>query len=309
MFLNANRLRPLAVSSSLALALIPLACGDSGDDEALCAGTEFTTREDGMLGLQDHYDFEFPTVKEVSDDVVYSELSSDACLFGSIFATDGRIAALDLVVLEDDQSFFPPFNAALNVRQETFDRYPELTGLFEPIAAALDDDTMRELNARVDAEGESEQDVARQWLEDNGFLGSGDTPLEGAPLSVGSKEFTEQNILGYMTMYVLEDAGAEIDDEIGLVGSQTVRQALEAGDVDMYWEYLGTGWVTYLGNEQGIPDVQKQYEAVRDADAKNGIVWLEPTPFDNAYGIAMTRQKSQELEITSISDIKAWLEE
>lgn len=306
-----NLLRSLAAVSGLTLALAAVGCGDDGggDGEALCGGTEFTTREDALLGLQDHYEFEFPTVNEISDDLVYSEVDSGACLFGSIFATDGRIAALDLVVLEDDQSFFPPFNASLNIRQEVFDEYPELEELFAPIAAALDDDTMSELNALVDAEGESEQDVAQQWLEDNDFLGSGETPLEGASLTVGSKEFTEQNILGYMTMAVLEDAGADIDDEIGLVGSQTVRQAIENGDVDMYWEYLGTGWVTYLENEQGIPDVQEQYEALRDADAENGIVWLEPTPFNNTYGIAMTQAKSDELGITTISDVKAFLEE
>jgi osmoprotectant transport system substrate-binding protein len=125
---------------------------------------------------------------------------------------------------------------------------------------------------------------------------------------VGSKEFTEQLILGNITKLALEDAGADVDDQIGLVGSTAVRDAIVAGDVDLYWEYLGTGWVTYLENEQGIPDPQEQFEAVREADAANGITWLEPAPFNNTYAIATTNETAEEQGITSISDIRELIE-
>ena len=76
----------------------------------------------------------------------------------------------------------------------------------------------------------------------------------------------------------------------------------------MYWEYLGTGWVTYLGNDEGIPDTREQYEAVRDADAENGVVWLPPTPFSNTYALAMTQEQADELGIETISDVAAHLD-
>jgi osmoprotectant transport system substrate-binding protein len=157
------------------------------------------------------------------------------------------------------------------------------------------------LNAQVDVDGDDPEDVAREWLDDNPVDDSID--LSGVSVTVGSKEFTEQLILGYITKFALEDAGAEVGDQIGLVGSTTVREALTSGEIDMYWEYLGTGWVTYLGNEAGIPDVQEQFEAVRDADLENGITWLEPAPFNNTYAIAMTDETAEELGITSISEI------
>ncbi|MDW5329482.1 glycine betaine ABC transporter substrate-binding protein [Plantactinospora sp. KLBMP9567] len=129
--------------------------------------------------------------------------------------------------------------------------------------------------------------------------------LAGTTLTVGSKEFTEQLILGNLTKLALTAAGAEVEDQIGLQGSTTVRKALTSGEIDLYWEYLGTGWVTYLQNEKGIPGVQAQFEAVRDADAVNGVVWLEPAPFNNTYAIAASSETAERLGVASISDLAA----
>jgi osmoprotectant transport system substrate-binding protein len=142
---------------------------DEEPDASLCGGTEFTTREDGMLGLQDQYGFEFPDVNEIDDALVYTALDDGECLFGSIFATDGRIDELGLVVLEDDQGFFPPFQAAVVVREDAYD--PAMDDLFNPIAEALDEETMIELNSRVSVDEEDPEEVARDWLEENGFIG------------------------------------------------------------------------------------------------------------------------------------------
>ncbi|MGI8758571.1 MAG: glycine betaine ABC transporter substrate-binding protein, partial [Acidimicrobiales bacterium] len=139
--------------------------------------------------------------------------------------------------------------------------------------------------------------------EAQGSIGA-DFDLAGASVTVGSKEFTEQLILGHMTKLALEAAGADVSDQIGLQGSATVRDALVSGDIDMYWEYLGTAWVTYLDNEEGIPGTQEQYEAVREADLEqNDVVWLEPTPFDNTFAIAVSDENAERLEVQSISDL------
>ena len=312
-----RRVRACLVALSAA-ALLAAGCGDDDDassddassdggsaDTTICVGGEFSTRPDGLPGLEEAYGFEFPAGDITAldeDSLVYSELDGGSCTFGSIFATDGRVGALGLTVLDDDEGFFPPFNGSLNVRADVLDDAPEIEEVFAPIAAALDDETMVDLNARVDVDGDEPEDVAQEWLDDNDDVVE-DVDLSGLSVTVGSKEFTEQLILGELTMLVLEGAGADVDDQIGLVGSTTVREALTSGEIDMYWEYLGTGWVTYLGNTEGIPDVDEQYEAVRDADADNGVVWLEPTPFNNTYAIAMTDESADELGITSISEI------
>jgi osmoprotectant transport system substrate-binding protein len=110
-------------------------------------------------------------VSTLQDALVYTQVDTgETCNFGSVFATDGRIGSLGLTVLEDDQDFFPPFNASLNIRQEVYEELPQLEELFEPIATMLDDETMIGLNAQVDVDGEDPEDVARSFLEENGFI-------------------------------------------------------------------------------------------------------------------------------------------
>lgn len=138
--------------------------------------------------------------------------------------------------------------------------------------------------------------------------GSGDGELEGATLTVGSKEFTESILLGKITALALENAGAQVEDQTGISGSATVRAALESKDIDMYWDYTGTGWVNILGNSPtDLPE--NLYEAVSTADAANGIAWLEPAPFENAYAIAVTSEFAEQNDVTSMSDAVAYIEQ
>jgi len=133
--------------------------------------------------------------------------------------------------------------------------------------------------------------------------------LAGAEFTVGSKEFTEQLILGQITIQLLEDAGATVTDETGLVGSSVVREALTQGDIDMYWEYTGTGWITHQGNDTPIAGAQEQFDAVKEADAANDIAWLDPAPFNNTYAIAVASETATELEIATMSDLAAYAAE
>jgi osmoprotectant transport system substrate-binding protein len=140
---------------------------------------------------------------------------------------------------------------------------------------------------------------------------SGDVDLSGAEFTVGSKEFTEQLILGQITLQVLENAGATVNDQIGLAGSVAARKALESGEIDMYWEYTGTGWITYLGHTKPIPDRQKQFEAVAKEDlATNDIKWLSPpAPANNTYTMAVRSEAYDKLGVKKLSDFKQLVEE
>ena len=138
---------------------------------------------------------------------------------------------------------------------------------------------------------------------------AGSVDLSGVEISVGSKEFTEQLILGAMTVQALEAAGATVDDNTGLVGSPIVRAALESGEVDVYWEYTGTAWLGPLGNTDPIPGEEEQFDAVREADAENGITWTAMAAANNAYAIAVNPEAAEEFDISTISDWAALAEE
>jgi osmoprotectant transport system substrate-binding protein len=139
---------------------------------------------------------------------------------------------------------------------------------------------------------------------------SGEVDLSGADITVGSKEFTEQLVLGYIAVHALENAGATVEDQTRLAGSVAARQALESGEIDTYWEYTGTGWITYLGHTKPIDDPQKQFEAVAQEDLKkNDIKWLPPAPANNTYAIAVREEAYNDLGVKKLSDFGQLIEE
>ena len=137
-----------------------------------------------------------------------------------------------------------------------------------------------------------------------------DYDLSGAELTVGSKEFTEQLVLGHIARIALESTGATVEDEIGLAGTAIVREALVAGEIDLYWEYTGTGWITLLGETEPVPGADAQYEAVAERDLEeNDIRWLDPAPFDNTYAVAVHESAAEEFDLAQLSDLQRLLDE
>lgn len=137
-----------------------------------------------------------------------------------------------------------------------------------------------------------------------GTVGKGE-PLKGAHLTVASKEFTEQLILGAMMGIAFEAAGADVLDRTGIQGSIGAREAVKSGDADGMYEYTGTAWITYLGNSKPITDPLKQWQAVRDADLKNGITWLPPSALNNTYALAMNQANFKKYGTKTLSEVAA----
>lgn len=131
-----------------------------------------------------------------------------------------------------------------------------------------------------------------------------DPTLAGKTIAVGSKDFTENILLGHMTMIALEAAGAKVDNRTNIKGSVNSRKALVAGEVDASWEYTGTAWITYLNHTDPIPDSRKQYEAVVKEDwEKNRVVWASPAPANNTYALAVREDKAKEWNLRTLSDL------
>ncbi len=137
-----------------------------------------------------------------------------------------------------------------------------------------------------------------------GSVGRGE-PLKGATLTVTSKNFSENIILGQMTGLVFKAAGAEVIDRTNLPGSISAREAIINGDADAQWDYTGTGWITFLGHADPIVDPKEQYEAVRDEDRGNGVVWLPPAPLDNTYALAISKKNNAKYKLRTLSDVAA----
>lgn len=136
-----------------------------------------------------------------------------------------------------------------------------------------------------------------------GSSGGGDA--SSAPIKVGSKDFTEQFILGEMYALVLENAGLEVDRKLNLGGTPVAQAGLESGEIDLYPEYTGTGLLTVL-KLPSASDRQAVFDQVAQGyKEKFDLVWLDPSPMNNTQAIAMTQEKSDALEVKTISEMAA----
>lgn len=127
--------------------------------------------------------------------------------------------------------------------------------------------------------------------------------LRGVPITIGSKDFTENILLGYIAEYALEAAGMNVRDLTDIEGSNSARLALRSGQIDMYWEYTGTAWLDYQGNDYPIADPVRMFDAVRAADAKQGIGWIALAPMNDTYALAENQQVRQKYGVTTLSQL------
>lgn len=126
-------------------------------------------------------------------------------------------------------------------------------------------------------------------------------------LVIGSKEYTEQKILGQMMIALLEENGFQCVDKTGIGGTRVIREALLKRQVDMYMEYTGTALAAHLNIGISVTDPQACYETVKQTDLeRHHLVWLSPMPFSNTYCLMMTRKKSEELQIKTISALSEY---
>jgi osmoprotectant transport system permease protein len=136
------------------------------------AGPEFMNRPDGYPGLIFSYGIKFKgRPVEMDRNLLYEAVSQDTIDVASGDSTDGRVADLDLVVLEDDRRYFPPYHAVPLANDATLRRHPALLQALNALAGRIDGATMRRLNSEVDGKKREPRDVAREFLQSAGLLG------------------------------------------------------------------------------------------------------------------------------------------
>jgi glycine betaine/choline ABC-type transport system substrate-binding protein len=145
---------------------------DHAGDMTLGTDNEFPVRQDGLPGYQETYGYEFGDVRQGDIGLMYAALAEGDVDVITSYATDGRIPALDLVLLEDDRNFFPPYYGAPVVRQDTLEEAPDMADILNQLAGKIDNDTMARFNARVDDDGLEPADAARELIEELGLTGS-----------------------------------------------------------------------------------------------------------------------------------------
>lgn len=162
--IRSEKAAELGVKSFSDVAKLPAA------EQTFCVESEFASRPDGWEGLKALYGLKGKTVT-LDTGAIYSVTDKgDECNFGEVFATDGRIKALDLVVMQDDKEYFPVYQVGFTLKQSTLDKYPAIADIINKLTATLTDQVMQTLNARADVDGDDPADIAHDYLVEQGFI-------------------------------------------------------------------------------------------------------------------------------------------
>jgi osmoprotectant transport system substrate-binding protein len=158
--------------------------------------------------------------------------------------------------------------------------------------------------------------------DDDGGGGGGDTAAQeegggsgiqsdeansGTTITVGSKNFTEQKVLGEIYAQAFEAAGYTVEKQLNLGDEKTALAALEGGDIDAYPEYTGTALLSFFGVQADkLPkDPNTAYQQAREGFAEKNLTAFEPTPFTSSNEVAVTKETAEENNLTAISDLES----
>jgi len=128
-----------------------------------------------------------------------------------------------------------------------------------------------------------------------------------APLTLASKNFTEQRILSAITVQYLQAKGFQVQPKTNLATVIT-RNAMINKQIDMTWEYTGTSLIIFNHINQRMTP-QETYDKVKELDAKLGLVWLQPADMNNTYAFAMQRKRAEQEHISTVSQLVAKIEQ
>lgn len=173
-------LAPMAFQNTYALAVTEDYAQDHGIEkisdlakvqQTAVAGfsLEFNDREDGNIGLKNLYNLQL-NVKTMEPALRYEAIKSGNVQIIEAYSTDSKVVTYKLKILEDDKQLFPPYQAAPLLSKETLEKYPELEQVLGVLAGNISTEEMTQMNYAVDVEGKSAEQVAREYLEQEGLL-------------------------------------------------------------------------------------------------------------------------------------------
>ena len=128
------------------------------------------------------------------------------------------------------------------------------------------------------------------------------------PINIGTKNFTEQFVVGNLMAILLEDRGFDVELKTGM-SSTVLREAMENGDIDICMDYTGTLWLTYTGHEFKGESPKEMFRKTKESEAERGLVWMDPIWCNNTYAIAITNEFSNANGIKTLSDFAEYVNE
>jgi osmoprotectant transport system substrate-binding protein len=176
---------------------------------------------------------------------------------------------------------------------------PRLRLLFALLAALV-------LAVAIAACGDDDEESSDDGGETTSTAIEANPDNEGVELTIGSKNFDEQFILGEIYAQALEAAGYTVATDLNLGSEQIALKALESGEISGYPEYTSTALTSFFGfAPEDVPgDPQQAYEDSAEEFEQEGLVAYPPTPFSSANAVGVLTETADELGVASISDLE-----
>lgn len=317
----------VATISTLVLAGCVLSVWRPGTDTPLLFGftSGFVQRPNGYEVWRRHYDLPSLRYNELNPSLLYDALHRGEIDVACGFSTDGRIASFGFRALADDRHFFPHYDAAILARGQLFDRIPALRNLLEKLRGAISEETMRQLNLRVDQDGLTPEIAATEFLKKW-------TPTAGIAwqesraqpkrfessnpdLVIGAMNTTEQYILGALLEQLVDGAtpwNAELKS--GLGSTSICVDALQRGDIDLCPQYGGSLAVQLLDGSTEVAAMNrlrngKELNAwlASELDRRYHLIWTVPLGYSRFYALFVRSDDSRFSDIEKVSDLKKHL--
>ncbi len=137
------------------------------------------------------------------------------------------------------------------------------------------------------------------------ILAIGSCRRDGAPIRIGSKNFSEQVLLGEIVAQALEGRGVRVDRKLNLGGTFVCHKAILAGDLDLYPEYTGTAFTAILAKKPISDPAEVRREVESEYAKRWGLVWSPPLGFENTFALIVRGEDARRWGLRTISDLKA----
>ena len=301
----------VAFTTALSLGLAGCGSDSKSSDSGSGGGTiasqmtfggppEFKTRPDGIPGLKKNYGVEFGkyTVTDAGGSTTLNALKRGQIQAVDLFTTDPSIAANDLVVLEDPKSNFAAQNIVPIINKAKATDGVKKT--LNAVQAKLTSDGLGKLIGEVVNDKKDAKDVAASWLSENGLDTTG-TDAKGSSLTIGSANFTENEILMDIYAGALQAQGATIETKPNIGSREKYFPALKAGTLDLFPEYTGVT-LQYLDKSATQTSSDDVYAALGKALPSN-LIALDKAAAEDKDAVVVTKQTADKFNLKTIGDL------
>lgn len=301
-----------AALGAASLALLFSACSLGGGSTAskgtiagqlvLAGPPECPERPFCLKGLTDTYGLTFKDFKATDSGgpITVEALKKGDAQVAVLFTSDPGIATNNFVLLQDDKQLQLADNLIPVVRSDALAANPVIRDALNAVQAKMDQATLTDLNKQVTVDGKASADVAKAWVDGQGFSFSGGS----GNVTVGSTNFYEQEVLGEIYAQVLEKAGITVERKFQLGAREVVFPALQSGDIDILAEYAATA-LEFVNNKAGeaTTDPKATSDKLNERLRPMGLEALNYAAATDQNGFVVTRDTATRYSLVKISDL------